>query len=128
MICIPLIHIGKLKGILYLENEFVKGMFTESNIQILELIVGQTAIFIENANLYAELEEKVKQRTSELDNTIHLLQKDLLYAQKIQDKILSKPESTLGGIHVFTKYIPMMYVGGDIYDYEEISPGKIRIF
>ncbi|EMO41279.1 stage II sporulation protein E [Leptospira noguchii serovar Autumnalis str. ZUN142] len=128
MICIPLIHIGKLKGILYLENEFVKGMFTESNIQILELIVGQTTIFIENANLYAELEEKVKQRASELDNTIHLLQKDLLYAQKIQDKILSKPESTLGGIHVFTKYIPMMYVGGDIYDYEEISPGKIRIF
>ncbi|EMP06312.1 stage II sporulation protein E [Leptospira interrogans serovar Pyrogenes str. 200701872] len=128
MVCIPLIHIGKLKGILYLENEFAKGMFTEKNIQILELIAGQAAIFIENANLYAELEEKVKQRTSELDNTIHLLRKDLLYAQKIQDKILSKPESTLCGIHVFTKYIPMMYVGGDIYDYEEISPGKVRIF
>ncbi|EMO66572.1 stage II sporulation protein E [Leptospira kirschneri str. 200803703] len=128
MICIPLTHIGKLKGILYLENEFVKGMFTESNIQILKLIVGQAAIFIENANLYAELEEKVKQRTSELDNTIHLLRKDLLYAQKIQDKILPKPESTLGGIDIFTKYVPMMYVGGDIYDYEEISTGKVRIF
>ncbi|MDI7229236.1 SpoIIE family protein phosphatase [Leptospira santarosai] len=128
MICIPLIHAGELKGILYLENQLVKGVFTENNIQTLKLIAGQAAILIENANLYAELEAKVAKRTAELNNTINLLQKDLLYAQKIQDRILPKPEATLGRIHIITKYVPMTQVGGDIYDYAEISPGKVRIF
>lgn len=128
VICIPLIHAGGLKGVLYLENQLVKGVFTENRIQTLELIAGQAAISIENANLYAELEEKVVERTSELNNTINLIQRDLLYAQKIQDRILPKPEATLGGIYVLTKYIPMNEVGGDIYDYAEISPGKVRIF
>ncbi|TGM60124.1 trifunctional serine/threonine-protein kinase/ATP-binding protein/SpoIIE family protein phosphatase [Leptospira adleri] len=128
VICIPLVHAGGLKGVLYLENQLVKGIFTENRIQTLELIAGQAAISIENANLYAELEEKVIERTSELNNTINLIQKDLLYAQKIQDRILPKPEATLGGIYILTKYIPMNEVGGDIYDYAEISPGKIRIF
>nr|PJZ92700.1 serine/threonine protein kinase [Leptospira ellisii] len=128
VICIPLIHAGSLKGVLYLENQLVKGVFTENRIQTLELIAGQAAISIENANLYAELEEKVVERTSELNNTIKLIQKDLLYAQKIQDRILPPPEATLGGICILTKYIPMTEVGGDIYDYAEISPGKVRIF
>ncbi|WP_078125790.1 trifunctional serine/threonine-protein kinase/ATP-binding protein/SpoIIE family protein phosphatase [Leptospira alexanderi] len=128
MICIPLLHAGELKGVLYLENQLVKGVFTENNIQTLKLIAGQAAILIENANLYAELETKVAKRTAELNNTINLLQKDLLYAQKIQDRILPKPEATLGKIYIFTKYVPMTQVGGDIYDYAEISPGKVRIF
>ncbi|TGM97832.1 trifunctional serine/threonine-protein kinase/ATP-binding protein/SpoIIE family protein phosphatase [Leptospira yasudae] len=128
VICIPLVHAGSLKGVLYLENQLVKGVFTTNRIQTLELIAGQAAISIENANLYAELEEKVIERTSELNNTISLIQKDLLYAQKIQDRILPKPEATLGGIYILTKYIPMNEVGGDIYDYAEISPGKVRIF
>ncbi|WP_061221212.1 trifunctional serine/threonine-protein kinase/ATP-binding protein/SpoIIE family protein phosphatase [Leptospira borgpetersenii] len=128
MICIPLLHTGELKGILYLENQLVKGVFTENNIQTLKLIAGQAAILIENANLYAELETKVEKRTAELNNTINLLQKDLLYAQKIQDKILPKPEATLDKIYILTKYVPMTQVGGDIYDYAEISPGKVRIF
>ncbi|EMJ95399.1 trifunctional serine/threonine-protein kinase/ATP-binding protein/SpoIIE family protein phosphatase [Leptospira alstonii] len=128
MICIPLIYAGELKGILYLENRMVDGVFEKNNIQTLKLIAGQAAISIENANLYAELEKKVAERTSELNDTIRLLQKDLLYAQKIQDKILPEPEVTLSGIHILTKYVPMTQVGGDIYDYAEISPGKVRIF
>ncbi|XDD49703.1 SpoIIE family protein phosphatase [Leptospira sp. WS92.C1] len=128
VICIPLVHAGGLKGVLYLENQLVKGVFTENRISTLELIAGQAAISIENANLYAELEEKVVERTSELNNTIKLIQKDLLYAQKIQDRILPKSEVTVAGLYILTKYIPMNEVGGDIYDYVEISPGKVRIF
>ena len=42
------------------------GAFTEKGLLLLKLLAGQMAISIENALFYNELENKVKERTNEL--------------------------------------------------------------
>ena len=65
-LCTPLIHQGKLAGILYLENNLMEGAFTRDRLLLLNLLLAQAAIALENAQLYATLEQKVAERTLEL--------------------------------------------------------------
>jgi len=74
VLCLPLIHQNKLLGLLYLENNLVKGVFTNDRLRILQIITAQAAISLENAQLYNQitsysktLEIKVKLRTEELE-------------------------------------------------------------
>jgi len=73
ILCYPLINQGDLVGIVYMENQYTANVFTSDRIEFLQLISGQAAISITNAQLYAEkvkytytLEQKVAERTSEL--------------------------------------------------------------
>jgi len=65
ILCTPIIHQGKLLAILYLENSLIVGAFTADRLQILKLLSSQVAISLENAQLYANLEQKL---LSELKN------------------------------------------------------------
>ncbi|TVP61667.1 MAG: GAF domain-containing protein [Nodularia sp. (in: Bacteria)] len=73
ILCIPLIHQGKLSGILYLENNLTTEAFTADRVQVLNILSSQAAISIENSRLYATLEEKVEERTQELSQTLEIL-------------------------------------------------------
>lgn len=66
ILCMPLLHQEKLVGILYLENRVSKGAFTPERMSVLTLLSSQIATSIENALFYANLEEKVEQRTQQL--------------------------------------------------------------
>lgn len=79
ILCIPIVQQGKLSGILYLENDLATGVFTEHRIEILQILTAQAAISIENSLLYANLEEKVFERTNQLEEAhkkILLLEKE----------------------------------------------------
>ena len=60
---VPLVHQGKLAGILYLENNLAEGTFTRDRLLLLSLLSAQAAISLENAQLYTTLEQKVVDRT-----------------------------------------------------------------
>ncbi|MBC7872802.1 MAG: GAF domain-containing protein, partial [Ferruginibacter sp.] len=66
VLCVPLINMGKVQAIIYLTNDLTFGAFTESRVALLKLLAGQMAISIENALFYNELENKVEERTNEL--------------------------------------------------------------
>jgi predicted ATPase/class 3 adenylate cyclase/tRNA A-37 threonylcarbamoyl transferase component Bud32 len=55
VLSLPLMSQGRLKGVLYLENEIVAGAFTAERVEVLLLLSTQAAISLENAGLYAEL-------------------------------------------------------------------------
>jgi PAS domain S-box-containing protein len=55
VLCLPLLKQAKLIGVLYLENNFVTGVFTPARRSMLELLASQVAISLENARLYADL-------------------------------------------------------------------------
>ncbi|HEY9876155.1 MAG TPA: AAA family ATPase [Candidatus Obscuribacterales bacterium] len=82
VLCTPILNQGKLIGILYLENNLTTAAFTAERLEVLQLLSSQAAISIENARLYtdlelanASLEEKVAQRTLELqEKNVHLQQ------------------------------------------------------
>lgn len=82
ILCAPLIHKGNLIGVYYLENSLSSGVFTEDRLKILQLLSSQIAISIDNASLYEKvteynktLEEKVKERTSELTEAYKKIEK-----------------------------------------------------
>ncbi len=66
VLCSPIVFLHKLYGIIYLENNLSVGAFTQERLKTVSLLSSQMAISIQNAQLYASLEEKVQQRTVEL--------------------------------------------------------------
>jgi histidine kinase len=67
IVSVPLLQQGRLTGVLYLENNLVEGAFSESRVEMLQLVAAQAAISLENAALYADLEARVETRTRALD-------------------------------------------------------------
>jgi len=74
-IAAPVKYKNKLSGIIYLENNLTKGAFGKGVQELLRLLTNQIGISIENAELYANLEEsnknlenKVRERTAELSH------------------------------------------------------------
>ncbi|WP_345415124.1 ATP-binding sensor histidine kinase [Halioxenophilus aromaticivorans] len=74
ILAIPLRLKNELTGILYLENRLTEDVFTSERIQLLEVLSSQIVISIENAKLYHNLERKVEERTSELNQSLEKLQ------------------------------------------------------
>lgn len=86
VLCTPILHQGKLIGILYLEHRTAKRMFANDRLPMLQLLTTQAAISLENALLYNTLEQKVEQRTEELSQTLSQLQRTqshLIQAEKM---------------------------------------------
>ncbi|MBH8575527.1 AAA family ATPase [Nostocaceae cyanobacterium CENA369] len=57
ILCSPILHQGKLMGILYLENNLVRGAFTSDRMELLNLLCAQAAISLENARLYEQAQQ-----------------------------------------------------------------------
>lgn len=67
ILCLPVISRGNLAAVVYLENKLVSSAFTRNHIKALDLLASQAAISLENATLYAELEDRVEERTRNLN-------------------------------------------------------------
>ncbi|MEH1972675.1 MAG: AAA family ATPase [Nostoc sp.] len=66
VLCSPILHQGKLLGILYLENNLATGAFTSDHVQLLNLLCAQAAISLENARLYGNSQKYAQQLTQSL--------------------------------------------------------------
>ncbi|MEP1933383.1 MAG: GAF domain-containing protein, partial [Roseibium sp.] len=67
VLCHPIMHQGELIGLAYLENDLVDSAFTPDSVRLLSLLSGQIAISINNAELVENLEDKVRERTEQLE-------------------------------------------------------------
>ena len=76
MMCLPIATQGKTIGILYLENNLLRGVFYEKRLALLNMLSGQIGISIQNAILYENLEEKVIERTKEIEKQKVQLEKE----------------------------------------------------
>ena len=74
IMCVPIINQGRLKGILYLENNVVSGAFTPERIKVCQILASQSAISLENVRLYEEMKQEVKQRR-QAEETLHSIMK-----------------------------------------------------
>ncbi len=80
VLCLPLMHQGRVTGILYLENNRLTEAFSPYRVELLHLLASQAAISVENSRLYSHvqdvslelqrangaLEQQVSQRTEAL--------------------------------------------------------------
>ncbi|MGK7902860.1 MAG: AAA family ATPase [Hormoscilla sp.] len=88
LLCMPILNQGKLIGILYLENNLTVGAFTPARLKVLRLLSSQAAISLENALLYANLEQKVAERTQELNEKNESLSETLEELKRTQTQLI----------------------------------------
>ncbi len=95
VLCTPLIKQGLLSGILYLENNLTTNAFTPERVEFSQLLSAQAAISIESCHLYEKLEEysktleqKVEERTIELQHTNESLEQTLTELRATQQELL----------------------------------------
>ncbi|WP_433927047.1 AAA family ATPase [Sorangium cellulosum] len=62
VLCLPIVSQARLIGLLYLENNLVTGAFTPGRLSVVELLASQSAISLENALLFSELEQENAER------------------------------------------------------------------
>jgi signal transduction histidine kinase/predicted ATPase len=66
VLCMPIVKNQELTGIIYLENNLTSGAFTHERLDLVHLLSGQIAVSLENAQLYDDLENRVVERTRQL--------------------------------------------------------------
>lgn len=134
LLCLPMLRQGNLTGLLYLENRLTTDVFATEQIELLEMLSTQAAISLENARLYEELEERVKDRTHRLEQSLRTIQEnqaklieaerraavahlesELAIARRIQTSILPR-QLSVSGMEIAAVMRTATEVGGDYYD------------
>lgn len=99
IVCTPLLHQGELMGILYLENNMTRAAFSSDRLETLKIIAAQAAISLANANIYASLEEKVEERTRELNDKNRRLAETIKEVKRAQTQLIQTEKmSSLGQV------------------------------
>ncbi|MRG91854.1 AAA family ATPase [Polyangium spumosum] len=58
LLAAPIVCKGRLAGVIYLENGLTRSAFTPDRVEVIRLLSAQAAISIENARLYADLQQE----------------------------------------------------------------------
>ncbi|HET7376808.1 MAG TPA: GAF domain-containing protein, partial [Anaerolineae bacterium] len=90
---VPLVERRQLIGLLYAENHALFGAFTPIDIDLIAAFANQTASAIENAKLYHGLEQRVAERTRELQASNSNLEQrnaELAVINSIQEGLVSE--------------------------------------
>jgi signal transduction histidine kinase/ActR/RegA family two-component response regulator len=69
VMCVPLISKNEIRGVMYVDSITIPGAFRKADLSLLITFASFAAIAIENALLYANLEEIVDKRTKSLRET-----------------------------------------------------------
>jgi len=137
LLALPLVHRGKLVAVLILENNLTSNVFTADRVELLRVLCSQAATAIENARLYATLEQKVNLRTQalrekneELVDTLHRLeqaQHQLVQSEKMAALgqliagVAHEINSPIGAIRAASENI-----AASLADTVEDMPGLVR--
>ncbi len=97
VLCAPIRQQQNLIGILYLENNLANGVFTRDRLEVIQLLTAQAGISLQNAMLYDSLEQRVSQRTQELNEKNQSLSLALQELKKAQTQLIQTEKmSSLG--------------------------------
>ncbi|MGH9676201.1 MAG: GAF domain-containing protein, partial [Candidatus Acidiferrum sp.] len=104
-LAIPMIHKGKVIGVLDLESPQLN-YFTDDHVQTLSILAANLAVALENARLY----EQVARDEARLD-------RDLQAAKRIQGALLQPVPAEDYGVDLAARYLSAREVCGDLYEF-----------
>lgn len=128
IIYLPIYSKDVIIGVLTVQS-FQKNMYSSYHLNILQSLAISIGIALDNASLYQNMEEKVKERTAEVTAQKLIIEeknKDITdsikYAKKIQLALIPDPEMLRGSFaESFIYYRPKDIVSGDFYWIENFS-------
>ena len=98
IVCVPIRFRGTVTGVIQVLNKRV-GTFTGQDREVLELIAAEAGVAIENARVYATLEERVRARTAELTAANIRLTETLAELRETQAQLVqSEKMAALGNL------------------------------
>jgi sigma-B regulation protein RsbU (phosphoserine phosphatase) len=112
---VPLVHKDRVIGVFDLASTALD-RFTEEHVKVLTPLASQVAVALENARLYAEL---VKNETR--------LKRELTIAQRVQHGLFPEECPSGPGWEASAHFVPARELGGDLYDFYEISDGILGL-
>ncbi len=114
-LAIPMLHKGKIIGVLDLESAQLNG-FNAEHVQTLSILASNLAVSLENARLY----EKVARDEARLERDLHA-------AKRIQGALLRPVPSEDFDLDMAARYISAREVCGDLYEFLRYGPQQIGI-
>ncbi|MCP5161393.1 MAG: AAA family ATPase [Hahellaceae bacterium] len=121
ILCVPVVYRDRTVGALYLENKLTQDAFTPDRLDVIRLLLAQTAISFENAQLFEKvnqlnqsLEQKVEQRTLALNQAIKSLELANEELNSFSHSVSHDLRAPLRGISGFSQMLAEDY--GDLLD------------
>jgi sigma-B regulation protein RsbU (phosphoserine phosphatase) len=115
IITLPIKSGGKCHGVLMIINKSSGLSFSESDKEILEILLNFVAVAIDNSLL---IRDKLERQRMEQEMTI---------ARQIQETILPQNIDRIHGAEIGAMYFPVSEVGGDFYDVVVIDDKKFLV-
>jgi predicted ATPase/GAF domain-containing protein len=114
ILCVRVVHQGKLGGLLYLENNLTTGAFTADRIEVLDVLSTQAAIALENARLYDEMKREAARRRAAEETLRSIVQGTAVIGSDFFPSLVKHLASALEVRHAFVAAC------------ERGSPGRVR--
>ena len=112
---VPLIYEDALTGLMFLGRKKSGKFYRREDINLLETLANQGAVAIENARMIEEVIEKQR------------MEEELGIARDLQMSMLPSSCPKTKGLDIAARSIPAMEVGGDFFDFIDMSEEKIGV-
>jgi predicted ATPase/signal transduction histidine kinase/CheY-like chemotaxis protein len=89
LLAVPLVHQGRLSGVMYLEHARAVDSFPKARIELCSLLASQAATAVENATLYTEVKRKTEEllaSNERLERTVEERTVELRMAKEAADR------------------------------------------
>jgi phosphoserine phosphatase RsbU/P len=113
VLSVPMFLQDRLIGFINVGQKMSGKVYSQEDINLLATVAGQAAIAIENSRLHK----------SEIDQ--QRVKEELDLARKIQQGLFPKKNPEIPGLDIAGVSVPALSVGGDYYDFIQLSPNKI---
>ena len=115
VMCAPMVCENTVLGLIQLDSSNPQIQFSKADMALFLGIAGHTALALSKARLHERLLAQM------------ILQKDLQMAERIQQCFLPKASPKMPGFRFAGSYSAAQHVGGDYYDFVDISDNAMGI-
>ncbi len=115
ILCVPLKVKEEVRGVVYADNRFETGIFTQADLDLLSAIASIAAIAVENARLYQMAVEQGR------------MQRELQMAREMQTTFLPQEVPQAPGWEFASRWQPAREVAGDYYDFIPVDPDSLGL-